>query len=170
VTAGAWRIIAPIVSMAALGMGYRIVKGNSVAAETNDRFAGAAVDARPVAADARSETPVAQSRPAKPAAEAPPAGRLSPAECGRLRRSVERELTAAQRCKADRECAAVNFEYAFRPCGESARAGASLDKAAADAKAYVDTCHPLLHPIKCAHRTIPVCARGRCALTSSPGE
>jgi hypothetical protein len=53
---------------------------------------------------------------------------------------VERELAAAQKCKSDGECQAVPFDYAFRPCGASARTGAALDQASADAKLYRERC------------------------------
>jgi len=104
------------------------------------------------------------------AAATRPIAALSRAECVQLNRRMERELAAAQRCKADDECISIIFEYAFRPCGDSARKGASLDKITTHAKIYVDRCQPILRPVKCAHRTLPVCARGRCALTTPPGE
>ena len=172
-TAGAWRIIAPIVSLAVLAVlaVCQAVGGENrgVAARVSEHPA-AARDAGPNAAEARPEISAAAAHLATSAEDVRPVIRLSPAECGRLKRRVERELTDAQRCKADRECASIDFEYAFRPCGESARSGAALDRAAADAKAYVDGCQPVLHPVRCAHRTISVCARGRCALTPPPGE
>lgn len=98
------------------------------------------------------------------------ASRASKAGCAQLKGRVERELRAAQRCKADDECVAIGFEYAFRPCGESVRADAVLDDVTARAKDYVDRCRPVVHPVKCAHKTVPVCARGRCALTAPPDE
>jgi hypothetical protein len=80
----------------------------------------------------------------RPAPAREPAAK--PATCAQLRRQVEAELAAAQRCKAGDECVAITFAYAFAPCGASARRGASLDKADADARRFQDRCHPVLHP------------------------
>ncbi len=160
-TAGAWRVITPIVSLAVLAVCQEVGGGQSVAARASTADAGPAA----APADAGSTTVPADARPATPAAEAHPGGRLPRAACVRLKQRVERELADAQRCTADGECASIAFEYAFRPCGESARPGAALEKAAADAKAYVDGCQPVVRPVRCAHKITPVCAHGRCALT-----
>ena len=93
-----------------------------------------------------------------------PAQRLKPAACARLRRQVEAELVAAQRCEASDECVVIAFAYAFAPCGTSARRGAALDRAAADANRYQDRCRPVLHPVKCPYLPRATCARGRCIL------
>ena len=107
--------------------------------------------------DAGSGQSVAASRPSK-------------AACAQLKGRVERQLAAAQRCQADDECVSISFEYAFRPCGESVRGDAALEEVAARAKEYVDRCRPVLRPVKCAHKTVPVCARRRCTLTAPPTD
>jgi 3'-phosphoadenosine 5'-phosphosulfate sulfotransferase (PAPS reductase)/FAD synthetase len=97
VTRGACRVIRPLVSLAALAVCLEIgcQQGAAHAAHTDPA--------------------------APPPADAGPGKRLSPAACGQLKRRVERELAAAQRCAADQDCTAIAFEYAFRPCGESVR-------------------------------------------------
>jgi hypothetical protein len=164
VTSGAWRIVTPIVSLALLVVCQWVGDGHMFAARP------AAADASPATSPANAGVAPApaDARPAPPAADARPAKRLSPAACAQLKQRVERRLAAAQRCTADSECAVITFEYAFRPCGESAKPGAALEKAAADAKAYVDGCQPVIHPVRCAYRTTPVCTKGRCALTPPP--
>jgi hypothetical protein len=153
-----------MVSLALLAVCQWVGDGHVVAARP------AATDASPATSpvDTGVATAPTDTRPAPPAADARQAKRLSPAACAQLKQRVERGLAAAQRCTADNECAVITFEYAFRPCGESAKPGAALDKAAADAKAYVDSCHPVIRPVRCAYRTTPVCTKGRCALTPPP--
>jgi len=161
VTASAWRIVAAIVSIAVFMACRPVSCGQSAAAGP--------ADAGTARADAATTAPVAPPADVPPTV-ARPAKRLSPAACGRLKQRVERELAAAQRCEADTDCASITLEYAFRPCGESVNAGASLEKATADGRAYVDGCQPVLRPVKCAHMVTPVCTHRRCALAPPPGE
>lgn len=130
-------------------------------------------DAGPPKSAAPAAAAPASASGAPDAARAPsgepvskPARTLSPAACAQLRRRVEQQLTAAQRCKGTDQCIATFFEYAFRPCGMSVRKGAKLDDAAADAKRYQEGCHPVIHPVRCAHLPRPLCEGGRCILAA----
>jgi hypothetical protein len=127
---------------------------------------------RQVAAGDGKTAPTDAARPAEataPVAPRPTEPPLPAGKCAQIKQRVERELAGARRCKADSECEAVAFDYAFAPCGTSVKTGAPLVKAVAGARLYRQRCNPVLQPVRCAHLPRPVCEHGRCAL-APPAE
>src|ERR1044071_1466422 len=149
----AWRA-AFVVALAASLSVCRPAGGGepNAAGSQRDTDPGGAPRAVAVVAPPPSAVPAPPGASARDAATTDPAPAtapaLKPAACAQLRRRVEQQLVAAQRCQSAGECTVESFEYAFRPCGLSVKKGAPLDQVRADAKRYQDRCHPVIRPVK----------------------